>query len=245
MTCFEGTARDVVLGGALGSKMRALPSLPAKTSSSAVSSSAFRGTYRPEGALGLQLLGFKRLAGGCPKSACLTKDCLVGGTDCADRGGAWVWVNWYEMRCSVALSSARVASSQSSKANSSSSLMAEFEVMGLCERLLLRALLRTSKVLNKAVCNQQQEVGPSVILREWAPIVYFKNIYCFLRLTRIRQPTVNAVSNSSHLIYHSTLLGGLAYASGNITSPDSFNSLVGGAGIPELTSPRSRLVSAH
>ena len=129
MICFEGTAKDVVLGGTFGSKMRARPSLPANTSSSTVSPPALREMYRLEDALVFQLLGFKRLAGGSPKFDCLTNDCLVGGTNCADCSRPWVWDNWYEMRCSVALSSARLASSQSSKVNSSPSLIVELEVM--------------------------------------------------------------------------------------------------------------------
>ena len=89
--CFEGTAKDVVLGGASGSKMRARPSLPAKTSSSSVSSSVLKGTHRLEDALELPLLGFKRLAGGFAKFACLTNDCLAGGANCVDC--ACIWVN--------------------------------------------------------------------------------------------------------------------------------------------------------
>ena len=117
--------------------------------------------------------------------------------------------------------------------------------MGLCERherVLLWALLRTSgrsKVLNKAVCNAHHEVGASLMIREGVPIVYFNTSYCFLRLSRTRPPTINAVSNSNRLTYHLTLIGGLANAPGNTTLPASLNSLGGGAGTPELTTPRS------
>src|SRR5260370_10272021 len=127
MARLEGTAKDVVLGGNVGSKMRARPSLPAKTSSSSKSLPVFRETYWPDDMLEAQLLGFKRCVGGLPKFAFLTNECSIGGANCADCG--WVWVNRYEMRCSVALRAARVASSHSSKTKSSSSLIDNSKVM--------------------------------------------------------------------------------------------------------------------